>query len=119
MSVKQDVIVFDSNETACSGICSLLSARDYRALPVNSLIGLPAAIEATDCNVLIVDLDNLSVDGKWFKDLKRQKPSLCIMVLSGRSFHPELQEAMRRDIYVCMQKPVDQNELVFWLKSLG
>jgi len=35
-----------------------------------------------------------------------------------RAFHPELEEAMSNYIFACLSKPADEDELVFWIKSL-
>lgn len=117
--MKQPVIVFDADQTSCSGLCALLEADDFQAVPVESLLVLPAAIEAAGCNVLIMDLDNQSVNAQLFRDLKRLNPSLCIIILSTRRFHPELNEAFERDIAVGILKPVDPDELNFWMRSLS
>lgn len=38
--------------------------------------------------------------------------------ISSRAFHPELEEVVSNHIYECISKPIDEDELVFWIKSL-
>ena len=67
---------------------------------------------------LILDLDSLPVNNRLFRELKKKNPRLHIVGLSSRPFHPELEEAMSRHISSCLTKPVDMEELLYWLKSV-
>jgi hypothetical protein len=40
------------------------------------------------------------------------------MMKSAKRFHPELQDAIQHHIYACLNKPVDPDELLFWVKSV-
>jgi DNA-binding NtrC family response regulator len=71
-----------------------------------------------DCRALIVNLDSTPVNNTILRDLKKKKPMMNIIALSERQFHPELAEALRDHINVCLKKPVDQDELIFWMKSI-
>jgi len=68
--------------------------------------------------MLILDLDTLPLDNRVFRDLKRKNPTLSIITLSTRSFHPELKEAMTDHICACLNKPVDPDELHYWAKAI-
>jgi len=96
----------------------MLDEQNYRIVPKHSLNNLSDFIHEISCQLLILDLDSISVDKNLFRKLKRKHPSLYIVGLSSRPFHPELEEAMSRHIYACLSKPVDEEELVFWIKSL-
>lgn len=113
-----EIVVLDSNKKQCQGLCTMLDEQNIRATALHSLKGLPKIIEDSHCRVLIMDLDTVRVDKNLFRKLKKLKPSLCIMGLSSRPFHPELEEAMSSHIYACLSKPVDEEELLFWIKSL-
>ncbi len=113
-----EIVVMDANKKQSQALCSLLDEQNIRATALHSLKGLPKIIEDSSCRVLIMDLDTVQVDKNLFRKLKKSKPSLCIMGLSSRPFHPELQEAMSSHIYACLSKPVDEEELLFWIKSL-
>jgi DNA-binding NarL/FixJ family response regulator len=65
-----------------------------------------------------LNLDNVAVTNKVFRELKKKRPLLNIIALSKRQFHPELEEALREYISVCLAKPVDADELVYWLKTV-
>jgi hypothetical protein len=42
-------------------------------------------------------------------------PILC---LSSARFHPELKESFLSHIYACLTKPIDPDELRYWLRSI-
>ena len=116
--MEKGIVVLDANKKQCQGICSFLDELDYQATPMYSVNNLSEFIREGHCGLLILDLDTIEVDKNLFRKLKRTKPSLCIVGLSSRSFHPELQEAMSSHIYACLSKPLDEEELIFWVKSL-
>ena len=116
--MEKGIVVLDANKKQCQGICSFLDELDYQATPMYSVNNLSEFIQKDHCGLLILDLDTIEVDKNLFRKLKRTKPSLSIVGLSSRSFHPELQEAMSSHIYACLSKPLDEEELIFWVKSL-
>lgn len=75
-------------------------------------------MKGADVEVLVLDLDTIPSENRFFRNLKRQCPAMSIIGLSSRSFHPELKEAMRKYIYACLCKPVDPDELVYWIHSI-
>lgn len=116
--MDMEIVVLDANIKQCRGLCSMLGEQSYRATPMHSVKELKEIIRQGSCRVLILDLDTIPVDKYLFRKLKKITPSLCIMGLSSRRFHPELEEVMSNHIYACLSKPVDEEELIFWLKSL-
>ncbi|HAY40077.1 MAG TPA: hypothetical protein DCY53_12540 [Desulfobacteraceae bacterium] len=116
--MEKGIVVLDANKKQCQGICSFLDELNYRATPMHSVKDLSEFIQEGQCGLLILDLDTIEVDKTLFRKLKRTKPSLCIVGLSSRSFHPELEEAMSSHIYACLGKPLDEEELLYWVKSL-
>ena len=116
--MEERILILDADKKQCQELCAFLEKQDYHATPVDSLAHLEKHIFEDDCQVLVVDLDTVQFDKKIFRNLKKTKPELSILGLSNRPFHPELEEAMSRHIYACLNKPVDEDELIFFLKSL-
>ncbi|UCG11591.1 MAG: PhnD/SsuA/transferrin family substrate-binding protein [Deltaproteobacteria bacterium] len=85
---------------------------------LHSLEDLQEKVQESVCRVVILDLDNLPVDNRFFRELKRKNPRLHIVGLSSRPFHPELEEAMSSHISSCLTKPLDMEELLYWLRSV-
>jgi DNA-binding NtrC family response regulator len=112
------LIIVDANEETRQRLCAALEGECFQATSLSSLINLGKSINNTSCRVVIVDLDTLPVDNLFFKEFRRKNPSVCILALSSRSFHPELQEAISKHIYACLAKPVDTEELTFWIRTI-
>ena len=84
---QEPILVVDSDIERCSGMCALLKQEQKE----NILKG--------GFWVAILDLDGLSVDNRFFRDLKRINPSVVFIALSSRPFHPELKESLCDHIY--------------------
>ena len=116
--MEKEIVILDANKKNCRELCAMLDEQNYKIVPKHSLNDLSKFIHEISCRLLILDLDSISVDKNLFRKLKRNNPSLYIVGLSSRPFHPELEEAMSRHIYACLSKPVDEEELVYWVNSL-
>lgn len=114
-----DIGVLDADDRGCRELCTMLEDLRIRAIPINSFRNLEEYIKSSACQVVILDLDSQPAENDLFRRLKKMRPSLCIMGLSNRPFHPELEEAMSSHIYACLSKPVDKEELSFWIRSLS
>jgi DNA-binding NtrC family response regulator len=96
----------------------ILEERNYQVHLVQSLEALEAFIDKTDCRVVLLDLDMVTVRNRFFRSLKKKRPDLNIIAASSLPYHPELKEAMTHHICACFRKPVEPDDLVFWLKVL-
>jgi DNA-binding NtrC family response regulator len=116
--MEKEVVVLDADEKQCKELCAVLKERHYRVDPMHSLLDLESHIQGSGCRLVILDLDTIPVDNLALRELKRKNPGLYIVGLSKRQFHPELEEAIGSHIYACLGKPVDPDELVYWLRSI-
>ena len=115
---EKEVIVLDAETTQSQNLVAFLNDNAYRATSMYSLANMDQYMAETDCRAVVLNLDNIPVTNKTLKDLKRKKPSINIIAHSKRQFHPELEEALREYISVCLAEPVDTDELVYWLKTV-
>lgn len=115
--MQDPILLISADEKNCLELCAALEGEDYPIMRLDSLEHLAGGVAGCDCRLAILDLDSLPVDNRFIKKLKRENPSLRIIGFSSRPFHPELQEAMSSHIYACLGTPVDEEELVFWVRS--
>jgi len=116
---EKEVIVLDADTTQSQNLVAFLNDNAYRATPMDSLTNMDQYVEeADDCRAVVLNLDNIPVTNKILRDLKRKKPTINIIAHSKRQFHPELEEALREYISVCLAEPVDTEDLGYWLKSV-
>ena len=116
--MEKEVVVLDTDKKQCKSLCDLLTDHEYLSTAMSSLTKMDEYLGENDCRAIILNLDNVSVTNKILKDLKRKNPMINIIGLSERQFHPELEEALREYISVCLAKPVDPDELTYWLKTI-
>ncbi len=115
---EKEVIVLDADTTQNQKLVAFLTDHAYTATPMSSLEKLDQYAAEVNCRVVILNLDNISVTNKMLRDLKRKEPVINIIAHSKRQFHPELEEALRDYISICLTEPVDTDELDYWLKSV-
>lgn len=116
---KPAVAVVDGDQEQCGRLCAMLQQFDYHATPLYSLLDLEANLKAYGDGIVILDMDTVPADNRWFRELKRKAPGLHVLALSNRSYHPGLEEAMSSYIYGCLAKPLDPEEFHYWMKSIA
>ena len=116
--MEKKVAVLDIDKKQCKSLCALLTDQEYMSTPLTSLTNMDQYLEEIDCRAIILNLDTVAVTNKIFKDLKRKNPLVNIIAFSERQYHPELEEALRDYISVCLAKPVDPDELFYWLRCV-
>jgi DNA-binding NtrC family response regulator len=110
--------LLDTSRKQSSDLATTLEANGFQVLRCRSILDLEKLGQEKGRLVTILDLDHALVNNRVLRDLKRKRPALQIIGISGRPFHPELKEAMESYIYACISKPVDTEELIYWLKSI-
>ena len=116
--MKNEVVVLDADQIHSQSICNMLEVNNYKAASLNSLSDLNGYMENSTCPTIILNLDNIAVTNKILKQLKAKNPLTSIIAVSERQFHPELEEALREYISVCLTEPLDPDELTYWLKTV-
>jgi DNA-binding NtrC family response regulator len=116
--VKKEVAVLETDQEQSHHLCALLSDHQYNVAPLGSLTDMDSYVKKSDCRAVILDLDTVAIDNRIIRDFKRKNPGINIVAYSKRQFHPELEEALRNYISVCLAKPIDPDELFFWLRSV-
>lgn len=116
---KLNVVVVDADKQNCSEICALLEQANISVASIYTLKVLANHLKREPVAVLIIDLDTLPVDNTFFRSLKKQYPNLNIFCLSSRTHHPGLEEAMGSHICASLAKPLNSEELFYWLKAIA
>ena len=66
---------------------------------------------------VFMDIDSVAVDNRVIRELASDFPATPFLCLSKECVHPELQDAIRNHIYACLSKPVDMDEIFYWLNA--
>lgn len=116
--MEKKVLVVDADQEQCGLLCDLLAGKNYQTLPLYSFSDLELTLKETPCRIIIVDIDTIEVDNQAIKDVVLKNPGVYFLCLSKDRFHPELRDAICYHIYACVNKPVNTDELFFWLRSI-
>ncbi len=115
---KPEVVVVNADRQESLEIVALIAALAYRPTPLYTLDDLERHLRENPARVVILDLDTMEANNQFFRTLKKQHPDLVVLGTSSRTYHPELEEALGFHIYACLGKPLDQEELSYWLRSI-
>ena len=113
------VAVADADKQNRRATCALLEQANIPVASMNTLKVLAGHLKRESIAVLIIDLDNLPVNNNFFRTLKKQYPNLHILCLSSHTHHPGLEEAMGVHICASLAKPLNSEELFYWLKAIS
>ncbi|MBI5845400.1 MAG: hypothetical protein HZB23_12115 [Deltaproteobacteria bacterium] len=110
------ILCADARETR--NLQSLLKGLGAPSLAFSKKEKMAEAIGRTPCLAALIDLDSVPLRSRHIKQLVSPSPGLMILCVSRSRYHPELADAISTDIHACIAKPVNPEELRFWLKSL-
>jgi DNA-binding NtrC family response regulator len=95
-----------------------LEKNRYGAHVVEHIASLDQALTDVSADCVILDLDALDVDNPTIRKLTIQYPGIYFLCMSKNRFHPELKDAICYHIYACLTKPLDYDELLYWLRCI-
>jgi len=112
------VTILDADQEQCADLCCQLAERQFHGAPIHSLGELKIHLQSSNCKIVIIDIDTVSIDNYSIKELTSKNPEVYFFCLSKDHFHPELKDVISCHIYACINKPVDLEELFFWLEAV-
>ncbi len=115
---KPGVLVVNADRQEGQAVVGLLSGLTYRAIPLSALDDIEGHLRANPIQVVILDLDSLRPDNQFFRLFKKKHPGVFILGASSRPHHPGLEEAMGSHICASLAKPLNSEELFYWLKAI-
>ena len=115
--MEKEIVVLDADEKECQKLCAMIEEQHYRVTPLHSLLNLEGHIQGSACLVVILDLKTVP-DNRVIRELTIKHPGVYFLGISRQRFHPELREAICYHLYACLNKPVDPDEIFYWLRSI-
>ena len=112
------IIVIDGNKESSKELSSILESQHYQTNTIQSMPELDGCIKSEDCIAVIIDIDSVPVDNHTIRNLALQYPAVRFLCTAKDRFHPELKDAICYHIYACLNKPVDPDELLYWIKCI-
>ncbi|MGD8760720.1 MAG: hypothetical protein PVG87_00320 [Desulfobacteraceae bacterium] len=118
MLKKKGILVLDGNAQSRQVICDILKSQHYPTNATPFLSELESYIEKEDHIAVIIDIDSIPVDDRSIRNLALKHPGVRFLGTSKDRFHPELKDTICYHLYACLNKPVDPDELLYWIKSI-
>ena len=116
--MQKRIIVVDAVRKQCRQFCTLLEEGGYASTPLHSILNLEKCLAAGEYLAVILDIDTVAVDNRTIRELTIKYPGVSFFALSANRFHPEVKAAICYHIYACINKPVDPDELFYWLRCI-
>jgi len=113
------VVVIDADRQHGRQFCGLLHDLNYSVSLIHSLKDLEQELHKDPEVAVILDLDTVPVTNQFLRGLRKIHPQLHMLGVSKLSYHPGLEEVIGSHLFACLVKPLDVEELSFWLKSIS
>jgi len=111
-------LVINTDKKQCRALCELLEKGHYPVTAMHSIQNLESHLEEKKFLAVIIDIDSIPIDNRTVRKLTLKFPGIYFFCLSEKLFHPELKDAICYHIYACLNKPVDEDELFYFLRSI-
>ena len=116
--MEKGIIVLDGHEESSQELSNILQSQHYPTTVIHFLSDLESHIEKEDYIAVIIDIDSVPIDNRTIRDFTLKYPGVRFLCTTKDRFHPELKDAICYHIYACINKPVDPDELLYWIKSI-
>jgi two-component system response regulator GlrR len=94
-----------------------LNAEGYEIVAVESAAEALAALPRFRPDLVITDLRMENMDGiGLLKELQRQRPGLCVLLLTAHGTIPDAVEATQNGAFGCLTKPIDKDQLLDYVQ---
>jgi len=113
----RETVILDANKKSSEDLSSILKSKDYPHTVTNTLVSLEKSLSSGRYITAILDIDSVPVDNREIRDLTLKYTEVRFLCTSEARFHPELKDAICYHIYACIRKPIDPDELFYWLRS--
>ena len=117
--MQKGILVVNKYKKQCRELCEMLEKERYSVSALHSIQNLEKHLEEKKFQAVIIDIDAVPVDNRTIRKLTLLFPEVYFFCLSVKPFHPELQDAICYHIYACLNKPVDEDELFYFLRSIN
>jgi DNA-binding NtrC family response regulator len=115
---QKTVILISRASDELLKIRKTLEENRYAVHVVDDIKSLHLALAEMGAGCVILDLDVMDFDNPTIRQLTIQYPQIYFLCMSKNRFHPELKDAICYHIYACLTKPLDYDELLYWLRCI-
>jgi hypothetical protein len=66
----------------------------------------------------ILDIDSVPLENRTIRALTLSHTATCFLCASKKRLHPDLQDVISNHLFACLRKPVDPEELHYFLNCI-
>lgn len=116
--MKLPILVLEGGSSHVASIYESVLALGYGAQRFGTWGDLLKSLQYSKTPVLLLDLDTAGLGWTELRQLRKLNTPVYLLTFSQNPFHPEIKENSWTDIFASLAKPVDPDELGFWLRSI-
>lgn len=112
------VVILGADAQDSDAICRIVEKGPYRTETCPGFKKLERMLASGPCRTVILDIDSVPLDNRTIRELTQSYPSTSFLCTSKERFHPDLKDAISHHLFACLHKPVDPDELHYFLKCI-
>jgi hypothetical protein len=118
MTHTQTIAILGVDALDSQILCRAIEEGPYFTKIFDSLENLKNGLASESCLAAFLDIDSVPLDNRTIRRLTLSFPSVCFFCTSRDRFHPDLKEAICYHLFACLNKPVDPDELHYFLRCI-
>ena len=111
------VAILGAADLDSATLFKMVEKRKLRSKICNDLAELKDIL-SDRCLAAILDVDKVPLDNRTIRELTLAHPGTYFFCTSKERFHPDLKDALCYHLFACLHKPVDPDELDYFLKCI-
>jgi len=115
---KDEILLINDRGEEHSLISGILAEMNFALRRADSIAAIALEARQRLPAAVILDMDDASVTNRALREIAAGFPGLPVLGISSQRFHPDLAESIRYCIYACLNRPLDPDELRYWLRSI-
>ena len=115
---NERVIIMTGDVEGAMDVTAFLRETGRDVVHADAWEKIGTALGGSGFSFVLLDLDTLPVSNVVIRAFKRKFPQIPMLAMSWQNFHPDLKESLSTSVNACLSKPVDPDELEFWLENL-
>ena len=112
------IIIISKNKKEVDQLSGILAEENQVCEVFETIEELNSRLDSGTGSAAFIDIDSVPIDNRSIRKLTLKHPSVYFFCMSKDKFHPELKDAICYHIYACLNKPIDPDELVYWLRCI-
>lgn len=112
------ILIVSNNPVEADRISTMLADKRYTSQIITSIELLNSKLDQRCGRSVLIDIDSVPVDNRCIRNLTLTYPAIYFFCMSRDKFHPELKDAICYHIYACMNKPINPEELIYWMRCI-